>query len=260
VAGLMRDGIADRIRAEMAHRFPNVPAPQLDVQADGAVAYSYLQASVKFEHPFFENDKLFEFMDSSGKKSAVGSFGIRKKDNSTHSELRQQLRILYRHDDESVHEVREFIIDPCTASRPFQVLLARLERKSTLAETLADIETKIATVPARELGTMIRPNDTFLVPNLAWQINHRFAELEDRDKRIMNPGLEGLYLDTAMQSIRFRLDRSGAELASETKLIAAASPSSFHLDRPFLVLMKKRNGKQPFFVMWVDNAELLQKK
>lgn len=30
-------------------------------------------------------------------------------------------------------------------------------------------------------------------------------------------------------------------------------------DRPFLIVVKKRGAKQPFFVMWVDNAELLSK-
>jgi len=31
-------------------------------------------------------------------------------------------------------------------------------------------------------------------------------------------------------------------------------------DRPFLIVMKKRDAKQPFFITWVDNAELLCKK
>jgi hypothetical protein len=30
--------------------------------------------------------------------------------------------------------------------------------------------------------------------------------------------------------------------------------------RPFFLYMKKRGAKHPFFVMWVDNAELLIKK
>jgi hypothetical protein len=31
-------------------------------------------------------------------------------------------------------------------------------------------------------------------------------------------------------------------------------------DRPFLVYMQKRGAEQPFFVMWVDNAELLVRR
>ena len=62
-----------------------------------------------------------------------------------------------------------------------------------------------------------------------------------------------------MQMIRFRLDRSGAELASEVQVICRPMATYFVCDRPFLIVVKKRGSKHPFFVMWVDNAELLSK-
>jgi hypothetical protein len=58
----------------------------------------------------------------------------------------------------------------------------------------------------------------------------------------------------------FRLDRGGAEVASEAKVYVKPGASFFDFDRPFLVYMKKRGGKRPFFAAWVENAELLQKK
>jgi hypothetical protein len=57
--------------------------------------------------------------------------------------------------------------------------------------------------------------------------------------------------------IQFRLDRSGAELASESKVVVKPGASFFHFNRPFLIYMKKRSGEHPFFLMWVENAELL---
>ena len=63
----------------------------------------------------------------------------------------------------------------------------------------------------------------------------------------------------AMQTIRFRLDRSGAELASEAQMPCKPSATHFVCDRPFLIVVKKRGAEHPFFVMWVDNAELLCK-
>lgn len=260
-AGLMRDGIADRIRGDMARKFPNVPGPQFDVPPDGAVAYAYLEASAKFDIPFFENDEPFEFTDSAGNKTAVGSFGIRKKDDYAYHKLRAQVQILFRRDDErGLEEIPEFIVDPCARSQPYQIMLARIDRKPTLAETFADAETRIGTNPPREFGSKLRPRDTLVVPNIVSQITHRYKELEGTDKQFSNRELRGLHLDTAMQVIRFRLDRSGAELASESKVYVKPSASYFHLDHPFLIIMKKRDAKRPFFVMWVDNAELLQKK
>jgi hypothetical protein len=132
-------------------------------------------------------------------------------------------------------------------------------RKSTLAETLADVEEKVAhqKKSARaviELGA----RDTLLIPNLAFIIRHRFKELEGNDKQFLNPALQGAYLDIAAQMIQFRLDRSGAELSSEAKVHVLPSASFFDVNHPFLLYMLKRGGNKPFLVMWVDNAELLQ--
>jgi len=49
-------------------------------------------------------------------------------------------------------------------------------------------------------------------------------------------------------------------LESESLGGALAIPRCFLFNQPFLVYMKKRNADQPFFVMWVDNAELLVRR
>jgi len=260
-AGLMGDGVAERIRDQMSARFPNVPAPQLDVPPDGAVAYSYLEAATKFAIPYFDNDELFEFTDSGGNKTAVASFGVRKEDDYAYYKLRGQVEIVFRGGEKRAGgEIREFVVDPCKTSEPYQIVLARVDRKATLAETLEEIEKQIRAHPPFEWETALGPNDTLLVPNMSWQVSHHFRELEGKDKRVLNPGLQGLYMDTALQTIRFRLDRSGTELRSESKTYYKPVATYFDFNRPYLIVMKKRNGKQPFFVMWVDNAELLQRK
>jgi hypothetical protein len=95
-----------------------------------------------------------------------------------------------------------------------------------------------------------------------WDLEHHFRELEGPDKLLLNPTLRGLYLDTALQRVRFRLDRRGAEVRSEAQVVLKGlsdGRDDFHFDRPFLIVMTKRGAKQPFFVMWVDNAEMLSR-
>jgi hypothetical protein len=61
--------------------------------------------------------------------------------------------------------------------------------------------------------------------------------------------------------LQFKIDEKGAEITSEARQEALdGGPSHFHFDRPFLIYLKKRGAKYPFFVMWVDNAELLSKQ
>ena len=103
-------------------------------------------------------------------------------------------------------------------------------------------------------------SDTVLfVPDLSWQIVHRFNEIEGR--RFTNQKLAGQRLDVAEQDILFRLNREGAELKAEAKLIKLGLivRKRFILDRPFLIYMKVRGAPAPYFAMWVDNAELLRR-
>ena len=262
-AGFVNSGIVERIQKEMSRRFPDVPRPEFDPRGLAAVAYGYLAVSSKFDIPYFENDEEFTFIDSAGKKTAVTSFGIRKKDDYAYHQLRDQVQILYCPENAVWRgEVREFILDLCKTSRPYQVVVARIDRKPTLAETVAEAERKIASQPkdGDSKASHLWPRDTVLVPNMAWRITHRFKELEGPDKGFLNSELRGLYIHTAMQTIQFRLDRSGADLASESRQVVKPGVSNFHVNRPFLLYLKKRGGKHPFFVMWVDNAELLQKE
>jgi len=92
---------------------------------------------------------------------------------------------------------------------------------------------------------------------MLWEIEHHFNKLIGKLVPNANPAMP---IIEAKQSIRFKLDRYGAALESESTLAVAAIPRHFKFNRPFMVYMKKRDRGQPFFVMWVDNAELLNRK
>jgi hypothetical protein len=256
-AGLVKDGILNRIRSEMAMKFPDVSIPQLDIPDDGAVAYGYLAASVKFKVPYADYDQPFIFTDSGGNQSPVASFGIHKQRSKLLLDVLSQVQVLYspRVSELDDPEIQEFVLDPCTDSTPYQIVLARVKPGRTLSATLADVQEKIK----KTTGPSNHPS-RLLIPNMNWAITHRFSELEGRDKQFQNPALRGRYLDTAFQKIRFKLDKGGAELSSEARFDVKSAAVYFHLNRPFLVYITKRRSTRPFFVMWVDNAELLCKQ
>lgn len=259
-AGLTNDGIADRIRTEMTRRFPAVPPPDLGA-GNAAVAYSYLAAACQFDLPFFDNDEPLEFTDVAGKKSPVKSFGIRWKEEFGYRELRKQVHILYTPPDPRMEMggSSEFVLDPCRTSKPYQVVIARVDRKPTLAETITDVRQKIAAGSnAEPRESNLGPNDVMLIPNISFRVSHRFREVEG--KLVENPPLNGLPIDTAMQTVLFRLDRSGVELEAESVVKIKPLPRYFLADRPFLVYLAKRDGGNPFFAMWVETAELLERR
>src|SRR5262249_33231302 len=148
-------------------------------------------------------------------------------------------------------ETKTCAIDLCVDSHPNQIVLARLPRGSNLAETLA-AHHELANTPPKEMEyRKFTTLDELRVPNMHWKISHSFTELLGCELR--NPSIQGLPITTAEQTIEFSLDRSGAELRSESRLGAKGGPGEFYFDRPFLLYIKKRDSEHPLFVMWVEN-------
>ncbi len=249
-AGLSRDGIEDRIRREMGGRFPHVAVPDLG-KDNVAVAFAYLEAAIKFQIPYFDSTMVFK--DSNGKETNIQAFGIRHKEAYGMQDLRKQVGVLFA---EMGRDVSPFALDLCTTSQPHQIVVAQVPRPVTLAEGVKDVQKR--TNQGKRV-VHFGPGSCLLVPSMNWKVDHRFRELEGKDKIIEGSSLNGLYISKAFQSIQFKLDKSGAELASTAGLIAKADDPNFIVNNPYLIITTKRGAENPFFVMWVDNAELMVK-
>jgi hypothetical protein len=253
-AGWDSHGIQNEIRTEMARRFPgvmvNLPPPS---RTDG-VAYAYLQAQVKFTRPYHEYSPAFQF----ARGRIVKGFGLDPQYPGS-PQLCDQVEVFYATAGRR-GQMQEYAVDLCRDSRPNQLVAAMVQPGTNLAECLARHHAMMTGQPMDVGGKRLLPDDELRVPNTSWRIEHHFSELEGR--RIQSP--EGLlFLKTAIQSIDFRLDRTGAAISSESRIDVdkkggIIGPRLFYFDRPFLLVMKKRNAEHPFFVMWIDNDELLQ--
>jgi hypothetical protein len=241
--------ILARIREDMARLFPKV-SPDLKPPVEIA-AYAYLRAGVRFDPPYFDSRTPLLFSDGSGKSAGVNAFGIRPEDEYAYDRLRERVEIIFEKRDPKDRSVSECVIDPCRTSTPNQILLAMVPRKETLQETWATVRTKL--LPD---GGGLGPNDTLLVPNIRCEMAQDFESLQGR--RMTSPGLNGVSIDIARQAIEFRLNRGGAELGSEAKIVALPVPTHYHFNRPFLVVMRKRGADHPYFLLWVDNREILE--
>jgi hypothetical protein len=271
-AGLTRDGIAEEIKEKMARRYPNTTLPEVvDSKGAVAIAYSHLEAQVRFKEPYFENptggrlaSDFFAFENPEGNPHPVHNFGILGYVQAP--KIRSQVEILYAFIPENSIELSEFAVDLSKESSPNQLVVAQIPKKGTLGETLDDLMKKMKQEPSERVSPKLRLQglanaDTLLLPTMHWRILHRFHALEGVDKPIQNAGpLSGTYVGAAFQSIDFKLDRSGASMRSDAAIPTFSAPWSLCFNRPFLLYMKKRGAQHPFFVMWVDNAELLIKK
>ncbi len=264
-AGWEDKGILNQIRADTTKQFPGSAAPTFSGIVPGSfVAYARLETRQRFGLPYFQSKKPLLFTGSDGKKIGVSSFGLREEDDYAYEKLRAQPQVLYDDPDKISHHVGkgfapvECVIDLDCRSAPNQVIVALVKPPRTLADALALVERKIASPSEAPGRPGLGPNDVLLVPDVVWRLKHRFTELEQ--KRLGNATLKGQRLDVAQQDLLFRLDRSGAELRAEAKTYMQPSPTYYLFDHPFLIIMRARGNPHPYFVMWVDNAELLTRR
>jgi len=278
-AGFLADGIIAEIQDEMTQLFPSEPVPVFDdinaLPLETIIAYSYLNADIEFEHPFYINNNEFDFQDSNGTITEVASFGSRPDADSTDL-VRGQVDVLYyKHGDQT--SAPEFAVDLCKYTNPYQVVLACVPQQKNLGKTVDYAEQKISEFiqdpnneQLRKLQPALtggrfgeRPAETLTVPDVLYELTHHFAELEG--KAIGNqPWLDqGYIIRKAVQMTDFTLGRTGVILNSGAQIVVPplGQPEArrFDFDRPFLIYVKKRGPDySPIFVMWIDNAELMQ--
>src|SRR5262249_41991884 len=144
-AGFDRDGIADKIRGDMAQLFPGTPMTLPAQHPEGVTAYGYLRTSVKFTLPFLELEKGFRFDEV----SQVGGFGFAHEHEGAYRQLRSQVDVLYEPSQQEDSRGLRYAVDLCKDSQPNQIVLARLPKGVTLAETLANHQ-RLATTQPRE--------------------------------------------------------------------------------------------------------------
>ena len=113
--------------------------PSIQALPLGVVAFGYLKADVRYEYQFLDNPEWLSFKGSDGRTN-VRSFGLpgkRHKDLILEGTL-TQIRALFR-------DGGKFAVDLSFQSTPSQIILAKMPRKSTLAETWTELNEKIAT-------------------------------------------------------------------------------------------------------------------
>lgn len=264
MAGRVNDGIVQKIEAGLAQKFPQNIMPPIQSFPGGVVAFGYVKADVRYEYQFLNNPEWLSFKGSDGVTVPVRSFGLPEKrhEDLVLGDSLKQVRVLFR-------EGGKFAVDLSHETKPYQIVLAKMPRKSTLAETLNELNEKLAT--SKPFG--LKFSMSLFVPNMDWRVEHDFTELEGQDKIFMNKTMgqdDAEFLAILFQFVDFKMNRTGASVRSGSYLATDllngheheedTNPDHYHFDRPFLIVMKKRDSTHPFFVMGVDNAELLCKR
>ncbi len=258
VAGVGVNGkqLVGKIRQELARKFHGQESPELlnSIPPDLVLAYAYLFKQLPFKVAFtrFRNG-----MDFQGRR--VEGFGIAQYDqqDATEAAMARQVVVLdYRQGSSRNHTTPEFIVELRTQSRQDRLILAQVSPGKTIGETIREVKARmVATKPT----TMPEMAD-LRVPVLNFDILSSYGELTGRNIVSKNKALNGTNIAGALQSCRFRLDETGAIVKSEAAMFKLAASEDLTFNKPFLVLLQRKDAKNPYFALWVDNPELLVAK
>lgn len=238
----------EKITEELKIKFGRDADPELmPVFQRGLFGYSYLFINMPFEWEFEKIDSPLQF-----KGEEIKTFGILMNEQKNDQEVRVAEQIL-------VYDLKNednFIVELTTVKNNHKLILAKIPPNETLKKTIESVQQRISVSEAIELGMQ----KSFIVPILNFKILKDFQELTNKILNIKNKKYNGKKLALIQQLIRFKLDESGATLKSEaTSFFCIDLQPDLIFDKPFLIMLKYKGSRNPYFAVWVDNPEILVK-
>lgn len=262
-AGFGKDGIVDRIQTDMAAKFPYATLPTLlDVQPDDLVGYTYMYVNVAFTKAFMPQLRTLVFKGSDGEATPVSGFGILNLQREEPQGLREQVQILYCKSDRS-GKVIDCVIELDRNLSKDRLILAFAPEGKTLQEMVDSVQKKINQKQRGKLVRNLTTDDSLVVPNIKFDVKREYSELCEIP--IKNGHLSGYSLGQVSQNIDYSLNAGGAQLESSVSFIvytgmglSKPKPRDFRFDRPFILIQQRRDSKQPYFVLLVNDAQFLE--
>lgn len=238
--GFGYEGIVGKIKEALQAKFNDVPSVDLKCNPDDLVAYAYLKKVLAFDTKF---EKIAEPINFGGAK-LISAFGIKKYGTGdNYRKMGEQVAVFdYKNDN-------NFIVRLTSKSFDDEIVIAKVAPEATLLATLDAVQSRISKNNAVRLKT----KDVLKIPKFDFNIIHDYKD-DFRGSRVAKAG----------QTIEFKLNEEGAILKSEAYMVRLTScgaipeaPKLLVFDKPFLVYLKGKDAKEPYFVMWIDNPGLL---
>lgn len=238
-AGLGPQTVAT-INRECRVKFPEKSFPDLriDLGQTDLISYAYFYKKVAYELPFIQKDVSFE-----GQKVA----GFEAGDHQKHT-----VEILgYESDD-------RFILRLRLKNEGDELLLAKGFDTQTPGEML-----KVLEAWSGHRTTSLGEEDYFKMPVLALQYRRDYPEM--MGKYLDNDGFKECFIGQMFENIAFELDETGVRAESQAVISiergSFAHPPQrryFYLDKPFWVILKRKESPNPYFLLGVNNTKIMQ--
>lgn len=249
-AGFVYDGIVEKINGELEARFNKSYEPSIPVTDSGIIAYAYLFKNFSFSQEFEPNQYL-----NFNKEKGVKAFGLTAEYNPQSENLNTSEYFLYDYKNDD-----DFILQLQFKNSDEEIYLAKVNPGKSLYETYQKATKRINSDTRSDL----KADDKIKIPVLEYKIEKGFDELIG--KRFTDSKNDPYFFTMVRQMIRFEMNEKGVVLESEAEAIAEAVeepefenvPKLLYFDKPYLIILREKNAENPYFLMWVNNSELMK--
>ncbi|HPO55998.1 MAG: hypothetical protein GX452_05630 [Ignavibacteriales bacterium] len=232
----------DIINRESRKKFPSKSFAdlKLDLSPADIISYAYFLKEVEYQTEFEKKDVSFEGENVKGFYAKVKG----ELDN---------LKILkYESDD-------KFIVSLQLRDESDQLILAKgydMEKPQNVVDEING--------NGGSDFIKIGEHDRFEAPKLHLDYHRDYVELIGR--YLANKGFESYFIGQMFENIKFDMDEKGARVENEAVIVLPKSvsidkdkPKNLILDKPYWVVMKRKDSKNPYFILGVKNTELMEK-
>ena len=106
--------------------------------------------------------------------------------------------------------------------------------------------------------------DNFEAPKIHLDHNRDYIELVN--KYLDNKNFKDYFIAQMFENIKFDMDEKGARVENEAvitltknSVMQVQDPRNFILDKPYWIVMKRSDSQKPYFILGVNNTELMEK-
>lgn len=195
-------------------------------------------------------------------KAKVSAFGMQSFDE----EAVKFSQILYYKDDD------HFALRLIPKDDQHEILLIKgIGNVVTLSEAVKKTNEIIALGMKEKLDSKIswkyslNEIDIFSIPEIKFNIENNYRDIEGQ---VFTTNKDNHFVETAYQRTGFILNENGAVVESYAVISTDTAdakpikiePKKMIFDKPFFIIVKRRKSENPYFVMYVQNSELLTKQ
>lgn len=214
------------------------------------ILYAMLKKDFNFEVAFDELENS-SFKDTND----VEYFGIMQNTNSELKDAtKSQVEVLYYNND------NDFAIQLNTKENDNIILC-----KNPVGNTFNEIYQNISENSNKFTGkSSLSDIDELKIPNIDIDEKEEFKDLENKEFQFSNGDI--YYIEKALQTIEFELDKNGGRIKSEAGMSirnTAAMPKEemprkFYLDNTFTIFLKEKDKTLPYFAARIDDINKFQ--